>query len=45
MDDDIRHEKVKPTLTEEEAKKALIEQVNEETDLRNEELKRQIKGE
>lgn len=44
MKEDIRHEKVKPALTEEEAKKALIEQVNEETELRNEQIKNQIKG-
>ena len=45
MKEDIRHEKVKPALTEEEAKKALIEQVNEETELHNEQLKNQIKRE
>ena len=45
MKDDIRHEKVKPALTEEEAKKVLIEQVNEETDIRNEQIKKAIKGE
>ena len=44
MDENIRHEKVKPALTEEEAKKALIEQVNEETELRNEQIKKAIKG-
>ncbi len=45
MKEDVRHEKVKPALTEQEAKKELIEQVNEETDLRNEQLKKAIKGE
>ncbi|WP_338811953.1 phage holin family protein [Bernardetia sp. Wsw4-3y2] len=45
MKEDVRHEKVKPAITEEEAKKALIEQVNEETELRNEQIKNQIKGE
>ncbi|WP_291721554.1 phage holin family protein [Bernardetia sp.] len=45
MKEDVRHEKVSPSLTEEEAKKALIEQVNEETEMLNEQIKKDIKGE
>mgnify|MGYP000052999511 CR=1 FL=1 len=40
-----KDKEIKTTPTEKEAKKALIEQVNEETELRNEQLKNQIKGE
>lgn len=45
INDDTQDKKTKPALTEEEAKKALTEQVNEETELLNEQAKKDIKGE
>jgi hypothetical protein len=45
LDKDVRHEKVKPAITEEEEKKELIEKVNEGTEFLNEEIKKDIKGE